>query len=148
MCGDAHNAEDLVQETFARVLTRPRQVSEASDLPYLLTALRNAYINHFRAKRRRPVLVELPQDFDDPCSDPQGQPEAQARAREVFAALRRLPDDLGAAIMAVDVVGLSVAEASVAVGQQPKALERHLARARISIARQLAPDRDAPYLRL
>jgi DNA-directed RNA polymerase specialized sigma24 family protein len=66
----------------------------------------------------------------------------------VLAALRRLPDDLGAAIMAVDVVGLSVAEASVAAGQQPRALERHLARARIAVARQLAPAGDGPCPRI
>jgi RNA polymerase sigma-70 factor (ECF subfamily) len=146
ICGDPHDAEDLVQETFARLLARPRRVRGAGDLGYLLTALRNTYINHFRARRRGPVQVELPDHFDLPCADPQRQPEAQVQAREVFAALHRLPDDLGAAIMAVDVVGLSVAEAAAAVGQQPKALERHLARARISIARQLTPERAAQCL--
>ena len=147
MCGDPHDAEDLVQETFARLLARPRLVTEESDLAYLLTALRNTYINHFRAKQRRPAMVELPPDFDDPCADPHGQPEAEVRAREVLAAVRRLPGDLGAAIMAVDVVGLSLPEAAAASGQPPKALGHHLARARISMARQLAPD-DAPCLRM
>lgn len=53
--------------------------------------------------------------------------------------MQRLPDDLATAIMPVDVVGVSPAEAATAAGQQPKALERHLARARI-IARQLVPE--------
>ena len=141
MCGNAHDAEDLVQETFARLLARPRRVRESSDLGYLLTAVRNTYINHFRAHRRRPPHVDLPEDLDLPAADPQQQPEAQVQSREVFAALHRLPDNLGAAIMAVDVVGLSVTEAAAALGQQPRALERHLTRARISIARQLAPER-------
>jgi RNA polymerase sigma-70 factor, ECF subfamily len=145
MCGNPHDADDLVQETFVRLLARPRRVREASDLGYLLAALRNTYISQFRGRRRRPMQVELTEDFDGPAADARHGPEAQVQAREVFAALHRLPDAFGAAIMAVDVVGLTVAEAAQALGQQPRAIERHLARARVSIGRELAPGR-APRL--
>ena len=42
LCGSSHDAEDLVQETFARVLARPRRLRGDDELSYLLPALRNA----------------------------------------------------------------------------------------------------------
>src|SRR5262245_56811235 len=41
LCGSQDEAEDLVQETFARVLARPRRLHRGDELPYLLGALRN-----------------------------------------------------------------------------------------------------------
>src|SRR2546421_7862247 len=41
MCDSSQDAEDLVQETFARVLKKPRKLRSGNDLPYLLTVLRN-----------------------------------------------------------------------------------------------------------
>lgn len=43
LSGSRHDAEDLVQETFAQVLKRPRVVRREHELRYLLRALRNTY---------------------------------------------------------------------------------------------------------
>ena len=43
LCGSAHDAEDLVQETYARVLARPRLLRAGDELPYLHRVLRNTY---------------------------------------------------------------------------------------------------------
>ena len=40
MSGSRTDAEDLVQETFARVLAKPRRVRNEDDFGYLLQALR------------------------------------------------------------------------------------------------------------
>ncbi|MGH2842799.1 MAG: RNA polymerase sigma factor, partial [Solirubrobacteraceae bacterium] len=53
LCGSREQAEDLVQETFARVLSRPRLLRDADDLGYLLRALRNTFISGRRAAARR-----------------------------------------------------------------------------------------------
>jgi len=52
-------AEDLVQETYARVLARPRLLRGEDELGYLLRALRKTLISQLRAQRRRPATVEL-----------------------------------------------------------------------------------------
>ena len=36
LCGSAHDAEDLVQETFANVLKRPRLLRDDNEVGYLL----------------------------------------------------------------------------------------------------------------
>src|SRR5262245_55913316 len=48
LCGSPHDAEDLVQETFARVLARPRRLHRGDELPYLLGALRNTHLTTLR----------------------------------------------------------------------------------------------------
>src|SRR6201994_1775462 len=53
MCGSREDAEDLVQETFARVLARPRVV-HGDERGYLLRALRNTFYSKLRTESRRP----------------------------------------------------------------------------------------------
>jgi RNA polymerase sigma-70 factor (ECF subfamily) len=43
LCESRYDAEDLVQETFAQVLKRPRFVRRDHELGYLLRAPRNTY---------------------------------------------------------------------------------------------------------
>src|SRR4051795_11085228 len=52
-------AEDLVQETCARVLARPRLLRGEGELAYLLRALRNTLVSQRRAAGRRPATTPL-----------------------------------------------------------------------------------------
>ena len=54
LCGSREEAEDLVQETFERVLRRPRFLRSEDDLGYLLRVLRNTFFSQRRAAGRRP----------------------------------------------------------------------------------------------
>ena len=48
LCGSPHDAEDLVQETFSRVLARPRFMRGQDELAYLMQALRNTFLTQRR----------------------------------------------------------------------------------------------------
>src|SRR5919199_4780506 len=49
LCGSREDAEDLVQDTFARVLAKPRLLRNDDDLGYLLRVLRNTFVSRHRA---------------------------------------------------------------------------------------------------
>lgn len=49
LCGSPHDAEDLVQTTFAHVLRRPRIIRSGNERGYLLRALRNTYSSRYRS---------------------------------------------------------------------------------------------------
>src|SRR5947208_7607645 len=57
LCGSRESAEDLVQETVAKVLSRPRLLRGDDELAYLMQALRNTFLASKRTAARRPRVV-------------------------------------------------------------------------------------------
>jgi RNA polymerase sigma-70 factor, ECF subfamily len=134
LSGSRTEAEDLVQETFARVLRKPRRVRNEDDLGYLLQALRNTFISTRRAAATR-VAPEALDDIDEPVdASPASRPEQAAEAREVFSMIARLSDPLRDALVAVDVAGLSYAEAAELLGTKEATITSRLFRARAQVA--------------
>jgi RNA polymerase sigma-70 factor (ECF subfamily) len=114
LCGSREDAEDLVQETFVRVLRRPRfLVSE--DRAYLLQAMRNTFINDCRTAARRPRIAPLSGESDIVDANGSANPEASVEAAALYEAIATLPDCFRDAVMAVDAVGLSYREAAGAL---------------------------------
>jgi RNA polymerase sigma-70 factor, ECF subfamily len=137
LCGSREDAEDLVQETYARVLSRPRLLRNEDDLGYLLRALRNTFLNQRRTESRRLRPGPLPEQLDL-VADPRAlQPEAALEAAEVYAAVAALPDDFRDVLVAVDIVGLSYKEASRALRVREGTVMSRLYRARQQIVRGL-----------
>src|SRR5438093_4284638 len=64
LCGSREDAEDLVQETYARLLARPRLLRSEDDLGYLLRALRNTFLNKRRSESRRLRPGPLPHELE------------------------------------------------------------------------------------
>jgi RNA polymerase sigma-70 factor (ECF subfamily) len=135
MCGNPHDAEDLVQETYAKVLSRPRFVRHDDDLGYLLRALRNQHISRLRRAGRRPQEVEL---ADDQPGDILG-PEFAYEVGELFSVISHLPDEAREVIVAIDVAGLSYREAAEAFGIKEATITTRLHRARRRVARAMEP---------
>jgi RNA polymerase sigma-70 factor, ECF subfamily len=137
MCGSREDAEDLVQETFARVLTKPRILHSDDDLGYLLRVLRNTYVSRRRAAARRPHTMPLPDApalLEDPSAS---KPEVSMELIELYEAVTELPDKFRDALVAVDVLGLSYREAADALGTREATVTTRLHRARQRLARQL-----------
>jgi RNA polymerase sigma-70 factor (ECF subfamily) len=137
LCGSREDAEDLVQETYVRVLARPRLLRREDDLGYLLRVLRNVFLTRLRTESRRLRPVPLADDVEVAARAGLHDPEAALEAGALYAAIAALPDDFRDALVAVDVAGLSYKEAARALRIQGGTLMSRLFRARQQVARRL-----------
>lgn len=136
LCGDRSQAEDIVSETFVRILTRAPRIETHTALGYLLAVARNIFISGWRARRRE---VPLPDGIPPPEADPTEWLDNQTQLEGVLRTLRCLPEgERTALLLRVDhelpyediaaALGTSVAAARVRV---------HRARVRLASARKL-----------
>jgi RNA polymerase sigma-70 factor, ECF subfamily len=145
LCGSRQDAEDLVQDTYARVLARPRVVRGDHDLAYLLHALRNTFISTRRAAASRPRDAGVePEALSLPDPRTGAEPAAAAESREVFAAIAELPAGQREALVAVDVAGLSYREAATALHVREATITSRLFRARRAVAKSLLAEPAEP----
>src|SRR5206468_2315468 len=110
LCGSREDAEDLVQETFARVLSRPRLLRGDDELYYLMRVLRNTFLTARRTASRRPVTVATLEDVVSADPRPMGRPDRALEVQEVYATIAALSPDFREALVAVDIFGLSYRE--------------------------------------
>jgi RNA polymerase sigma-70 factor (ECF subfamily) len=140
LCGSREEAEDLVQETFTRVLRKPRILRSEDDLGYLLRVLRNTFFSQRRTATRRPQTTSLPDDLDFIEDRSAVQPESVIDSNELYSAIAALPDDFRDALVAIDVVGLSYREAAHALRVREATITTRLHRARQRVAKALTPE--------
>jgi RNA polymerase sigma-70 factor, ECF subfamily len=136
LTGSREDAEDLVQDTYARVLARPRFLRGEDDIGYLLRVLRNTFLNRLRTQTRRPRTSPLPEGRELVDQRASTQPERAAEAHEVYEAIAELPDDYRDVLVAVDILGLSYKEAAAALRTREGTVMSRLYRARQQIARR------------
>lgn len=148
MLGNEDDANDLAQETFARVF-RARQSfrPDARFSTWLFTIAANLARNQIRWRTRHPnVSLDAESDAtDQPLSStlpatgasPTEAAMAKERATAVRAAVRQLPDDLREAIVLCEWEEKSMAEAAGILETTPKAVESRLYRARQALREKL-----------
>jgi RNA polymerase sigma-70 factor (ECF subfamily) len=140
LCGSREDAEDLVQETYVKVLARPRLVRREHDIGYLLRALRNTFLAGRRRQSARMVTVPLDEDLDARRAMALAGPEEAAEQAHVYTAIAELPPEYRDALVAVDVAGLSYREAARALRVPEGTVTSRLARARERVANALGHD--------
>jgi RNA polymerase sigma-70 factor (ECF subfamily) len=143
LCGSREDAEDLVQETFVRVLARPRVIQGDEDLYYLMRVLRNTFLTSRRTASRRPVSVATLEDVSAADPSTRNQPQQALEMQEVYATIAELPEDFRLALVAVDVLGLSYREAARALRVREATITTRLFRARKQVSGRLASNEGA-----
>jgi RNA polymerase sigma-70 factor (ECF subfamily) len=140
MCVSREEAEDLVQETLAQVLKKPRFLHSDDDIGYLLRVLRNTFLSSRRFAQRRPesaFLVDELTSIED-LSAP--LPEARLDCAELYRAIASLPDGFRDALIAIDLVGISYGEAASALHVREATIATRLHRGRQRVAEMLEAD--------
>ncbi|MGA2929236.1 MAG: RNA polymerase sigma factor [Solirubrobacteraceae bacterium] len=140
LCGSREEAEDLVQETFARVLRKPRLLHSDDDLGYLLRVLRNTFFSQRRTAARRPQTAPMPEEYEFVDDRAATQPEARLERQDLYRAISALPDDFRDALIAIDVIGLSYREAARALRVREATITTRLHRARQRVAHALVTE--------
>lgn len=140
---NADEAEDLVQETTLRALRG--FATFRADGPiraWLLTILRNLFINSYRSRVRAPRSISLDSlENPDPLVPTQPGPERQVFSRMENEALTRavanLPADYRTVLVMSDMKGMSYVEISEQLEVPVGTVRSRLSRARNRVRRSL-----------
>jgi RNA polymerase sigma-70 factor (ECF subfamily) len=110
LAGDSHRADDLVQDTLERALTKFHLWRHGSDLrAWMFAIMHNVFINQLKARREFALDEAAEAALESAAqSDP-------LELRDLDAALRRLPVEQREVLLLVGLEQLSYAEAGQAL---------------------------------
>jgi len=143
------DAEDLVQETFAKAYSALHQFQQGTNLrAWLHRILANTFINSYRKKRREPIQdlgAEFSEDWqtgNDPLAPPARSAEAEALERladsDILGALRDLPEEFRVAIYLADIEGYPYKQIAEMMGTPIGTVMSRLHRGRAKLRTRLA----------
>lgn len=136
LCHDPHLADDLVQDTLERAISRWHLRNEDGNLKaWLFTILHNEFIDGRRRITRRGTNASI----DDLVIEPAvlADQEDNIRVKDVMAAIDRLAEDHRALILLIGVEELSYEEAASVLGIPIGTVMSRLSRARAKLRHYL-----------
>ncbi len=122
LTGDPTLAEDLVQDTMLKAYRSWRQYRPGTNAKgWLLTILRNTFINDYRRRKHEPIAMDL--EPIEPYAlyrsveetDPEGTFFSRIVDAKVIEAIDALPPDFREVLVLSDMEGLSYAEIAEAL---------------------------------
>jgi len=137
LTGNAADADDLVQETMLKAYRSWDQYEKGTNAKgWLLTILRNSFINEYRRRIRHPETVDV--DTIEPFAvfgevheeDPQGAFFDRIVDDEVLRAIDNLPEAFRETLVLSDVEGMSYQEISKILSVPVGTVKSRLFRAR------------------
>jgi RNA polymerase sigma-70 factor (ECF subfamily) len=137
LTGDLAEAEDVVQEAFARVLARPQSFTAAEDPE---TWLRTIALNVARTRYRRRWLFDRLVRAGRVDAAPEAAPGVSADRVALLAALRRLRRPTREAVVLHHLADLPVGEVAAILRVPVGTVKARLSRGRAELARLLADD--------
>lgn len=130
LTGDLDQADDLVQETCARALSRNSQWQQGTRLDsWMYRIAQNIWFDHLRAKKVRGDHVDLGMT-DISGADGRTIVEHRLSLADVNTAMSKLPHDQRVLVALVCIDGISYSEAAAITGVPIGTVMSRLARAR------------------
>jgi RNA polymerase sigma-70 factor, ECF subfamily len=147
LTGDLDQADDLVQETCMRALSRVEQWQAGTRLDsWMYRIAQNLWLDKMRAKKVRGIRVTLDDAGD--VSGPDGRTVVDSRLTlaAVSSAMAELPEDQRVLVALVCIDGLSYKEAADITGAPIGTVMSRLARARRQLHARLegSPETASP----
>jgi RNA polymerase sigma factor (sigma-70 family) len=142
LCRRRDVAEDLLEETWLRLVTHARRLRPDTRLaPWLFTVARHLHVSYVRSRVLEDgaiagMIALWP--FSVERSSPFEAAAANDLQRRIERALASMPHASREVLLLVAVAGLDQADAADVCGITPEALRQRLSRARASLARALA----------
>jgi RNA polymerase sigma-70 factor (ECF subfamily) len=132
------DADDLVQETYARALAGQSQFNAGSSMrAWLFRILRNAHIDNLRKRREIPDDVESAKDDRDLLrGDREIELLRHVVAEDIVSALAALSED-ARAVIALDLEDFTEAEIADVLSIAPGTVKSRLSRARAALREKL-----------
>ena len=135
--GDAHDAEDVAQEAFLRILdAAERYKPTAAFTTYLSRIMTRLCLDH--AQKKRPLPTDSLPAVQDGTPSATEQMAILDRDRAILAAIDRLPPTQRMAVILRYFEGLDCRSVAAAMDTTVKSVERLLARAREAMEPLLA----------
>ncbi|MBJ6137000.1 RNA polymerase sigma factor [Marinobacter litoralis] len=139
LTGSAADADDLLQNTVERLLSRPRP-EDADITPWAFRVCRNVWIDECRARKVRRDAAEHPELSDGQIFDGDKQVANEMEVNRVDQAMSRLPEDQRQIISLVAIQGLSYQAVAEILSVPKGTVMSRLARARGALSEALAPE--------
>jgi RNA polymerase sigma factor (sigma-70 family) len=136
LTGNMADADDLVQNTVERVLTRelPEDVNLTK---WVFRVCRNLWIDEFRARKVRQDAVDKPELQQNQVIDGDSIVTNQLTLEKVNIAMNALPDDLRSILSLVALQGMSYKETAETLSIPIGTVMSRLARARSTVSEWL-----------
>lgn len=142
---DAHQAEDVVQETFIKIWEGKRDLITSPDIRfYLITAVRNNCISALRKLKTQPIRYTEETPEPEPeisFTTSQHTEAAKEQSQRIATALNTLPPKCREVFLLIKMQGLSYKQAAETLGISIKTVENQMGKAvkvlRESIAGQI-----------
>ena len=146
LTGTDTDADDLVQETYARALHAAGQFTPGTNLKaWLFRILRNAFVSHYRRERHNPITggldtvsprLPVPEDIGRRRDSVEIDRLRKAAAEDIQRALMALSEEARTVIL-LDLEGLSETETADVIGCAVGTVKSRLSRARAALRQTL-----------
>jgi RNA polymerase sigma factor (sigma-70 family) len=138
LSNSVHDADDLLQNTVERLLTRPMP-EDASLEKWAYTVCRNLWIDECRSRKVRAAVSFEPDLHDVVSIEGEKDMVLKIELEQINTAMRELPEDQHIVLSMVAVQGLSYKEVAEALQIPQGTVMSRLARARARLAELVTP---------